>query len=80
MTEFKQIIGRGTRISEKHNKQFFTIIDFRSVTNKFADPDFDGDNANIVSISKDKINIDPVDYNGSINACLWPTAYWFKIL
>ncbi|UTW26513.1 EcoAI/FtnUII family type I restriction enzme subunit R [Mycoplasmopsis bovis] len=63
MTEFKQIIGRGTRISEKHNKQFFTIIDFRSVTNKFADPDFDGDNANIVSISKDKINIDPVDYN-----------------
>ncbi len=33
MTEFKQIIGRGTRISEKHNKQFFTIIDFRSVTN-----------------------------------------------
>ncbi|WFQ91683.1 hypothetical protein MFERI14815_00287 [Mycoplasma feriruminatoris] len=63
MTEFKQIIGRGTRISEKHNKHFFTIIDFRSVTDKFADPDFDGNSANSESISKDKIDIDPVDYN-----------------
>jgi type I restriction enzyme R subunit len=43
MTEFKQIIGRGTRINEEHNKFFFTIMDFRNVTNLFADPDFDGD-------------------------------------
>jgi len=43
MTEFKQIIGRGTRINEEFGKTFFTIIDFRNVTDLFADPDFDGD-------------------------------------
>jgi type I restriction enzyme R subunit len=43
MTEFKQIIGRGTRINEEYGKTYFTIIDFRNVTNHFADPDFDGD-------------------------------------
>ncbi|WP_218011817.1 EcoAI/FtnUII family type I restriction enzme subunit R [Bacillus wiedmannii] len=43
MTEFKQIIGRGTRINEEHNKFSFTIMDFRGVTNLFADPDFDGE-------------------------------------
>jgi type I restriction enzyme R subunit len=43
MTEFKQIIGRGTRINEEYGKTFFTIMDFRNVTDLFADPDFDGD-------------------------------------
>jgi type I restriction enzyme R subunit len=43
MTEFKQIIGRGTRINEAFGKFYFTIMDFRNVTDKFADPDFDGD-------------------------------------
>lgn len=43
MTEFKQIIGRGTRLYPQKGKEFFTIIDFRNVTNLFADPDFDGD-------------------------------------
>ena len=43
MTEFKQIIGRGTRVNEDFNKYFFTIIDFRNVTDLFADPAFDGD-------------------------------------
>ncbi len=43
MTEFKQIIGRGTRINEDYNKFFFTIMDFRHATKLFADPDFDGD-------------------------------------
>lgn len=43
MTEFKQIIGRGTRINEDFGKTFFTIMDFRNVTNLFADPDFDGE-------------------------------------
>ncbi|MDX9856131.1 MAG: DEAD/DEAH box helicase family protein [Candidatus Moranbacteria bacterium] len=43
MTEFKQIIGRGTRVREDYGKLFFTIIDFRGVTELFADPDFDGD-------------------------------------
>ncbi|MBL8197774.1 MAG: DEAD/DEAH box helicase family protein, partial [Chromatiales bacterium] len=43
MTEFKQIIGRGTRINEDYNKLFFTIMDFKRATVLFADPDFDGD-------------------------------------
>lgn len=43
MTEFKQIIGRGTRINEEHDKLYFSIIDFRNVTRLFADKDFDGD-------------------------------------
>lgn len=43
MTEFKQIIGRGTRINEEYGKKYFTILDFRNVTDLFADPDFDGD-------------------------------------
>ena len=43
MTKFKQIIGRGTRINEEYGKLFFTILDFRNVTNLFADPGFDGD-------------------------------------
>ena len=43
MSEFKQIIGRGTRINEDYNKFFFTIMDFRKVSELFADPDFDGE-------------------------------------
>ena len=43
MTEFKQIIGRGTRLLEEHGKMFFTILDFRRATELFADPAFDGD-------------------------------------
>jgi type I restriction enzyme R subunit len=43
MTEFKQIIGRGTRINEDFGKHYFTIMDFRNVTALFADKEFDGD-------------------------------------
>ncbi len=42
MTEFKQIIGRGTRLREKQGKTHFTVMDFRNVTRLFADPDWDG--------------------------------------
>lgn len=42
MTTFKQIIGRGTRIDEDHNKFYFTIMDFKAATKLFRDPDFDG--------------------------------------
>lgn len=56
MTEFKQIIGRGTRINEDYNKLFFTIMDFRRVTALFADPDFDGDPVQIYEPDPD----DPV--------------------
>lgn len=43
MTEFKQIVGRGTRVHEDTQKFYFTLMDFRGATNHFADPEFDGD-------------------------------------
>lgn len=42
MTEFKQIIGRGTRLYESKGKEYFTIMDFRNNSEKFADPNFNG--------------------------------------
>src|SRR5438270_12404620 len=43
MTEFKQIVGRGTRVHEDTKKFYFTLIDFRGATSHFADRDFDGE-------------------------------------
>ncbi|MGM9319458.1 EcoAI/FtnUII family type I restriction enzme subunit R [Deinococcus aquaticus] len=43
MTEFKQIIGRGTRINEDYDKHYFTVLDFKRATELFSDPKFDGD-------------------------------------
>lgn len=43
MTEFKQIVGRGTRVHEDTKKFYFTLIDFRGATDNFAQPEFDGD-------------------------------------
>jgi len=43
LTQFKQIIGRGTRINEDYDKYYFTIMDFKKATELFADPDFDGE-------------------------------------
>lgn len=54
MTEFKQIIGRGTRINEEFGKTFFTILDFRNVTDLFADPDFDGDPVRVKELGEDE--------------------------
>src|ERR1700681_953095 len=56
MTEFKQIVGRGTRVHEDTRKYYFTLIDFRKATNHFADPDFDGDPVQIYEPGPD----DPV--------------------
>ena len=56
MTEFKQIIGRGTRIDEDYGKLWFTILDFKKATELFADPDFDGEPVVIYTPSPD----DPV--------------------
>ncbi|OUN71253.1 restriction endonuclease subunit R [Drancourtella sp. An57] len=57
MTEFKQIIGRGTRLREKEGKTHFVVMDFRNVTRLFADPDWDG------PIEMDE-NYHPKDPNG----------------
>jgi type I restriction enzyme R subunit len=57
MTEFKQIIGRGTRINEDYDKYWFTIMDFKKATELFADKDFDGEP---VMIYEPKGNDSPV--------------------
>lgn len=50
MTEFKQIIGRGSRLKEDQGKMFFTIMDFRGVTKHFADKEFDGEPIQIMEV------------------------------
>ena len=54
MTEFKQIIGRGTRLREDYQKLYFTIMDFKGATRLFADPDFDGEPARIEEATIDE--------------------------
>jgi type I restriction enzyme R subunit len=70
MTEFKQIVGRGTRVHEDTKKFYFTLIDFRGATNHFADPDFDGEPVQIYEPSEnDPIippdDVPPTDENGN---------------
>ena len=57
MTEFKQIIGRGTRLLEEYGKTYFTIMDFRNSSRLFADPAFDGRPEVVIELAGD----DPVD-------------------
>lgn len=59
MTEFKQIIGRGTRINEDYDKYYFTIMDFKKATELFADPDFDGDPVQIYEPKGDDSPVPP---------------------
>ncbi|MBK7002959.1 MAG: DEAD/DEAH box helicase family protein [Rhodoferax sp.] len=61
MTEFKQIIGRGTRINEDYDKYYFTILDFKKATELFADPDFDGDPVQIYEPKGDVSPVPPDD-------------------
>ncbi len=61
MTKFKQIVGRGTRINEEFGKMYFTILDFRNVTDLFADKDFDGDPIRIKPVTEDTDLSDIVD-------------------
>ena len=57
MTEFKQIIGRGTRLLEEYGKTYFSIMDFRNSSRLFADLNFDGEPKVVIDITED----DPVD-------------------
>jgi type I restriction enzyme R subunit len=59
MTEFKQIIGRGTRINEDYGKFWFTIMDFKKATELFADPAFDGDPVQIYEPREDDPPVPP---------------------
>ena len=53
MTEFKQILGRGTRVHEDTGKLYFTLMDYRGATNHFADPAFDGEPVQIYEPGED---------------------------
>ena len=63
MTEFKQIIGRGTRLLEENGKTYFTIMDFRNASRLFADKDFDGNPEVVIDIDG-KTPIDPTPDDG----------------
>lgn len=74
MTEFKQIIGRGTRIREDKDKMFFTIMDFRNATRLFSDPKFDGDPVSIKDINhEEEITTDDIENTDSNNSSNAPT-------
>ena len=67
MTEFKQIIGRGTRLREKEGKTHFVVMDFRNVTRLFADPDWDGPiemDEGFTPGGKQSASKDPLDGDG----------------
>ena len=55
MIEFKQILGRGTRIREDYNKMYFTLIDFRDVSRLFADKDFDGEPVKVKEVTTNEV-------------------------
>jgi len=59
MTSFKQIIGRGTRIDEEHNKYYFTIMDFKKATELFRDSEFDGEPVSIYEPGNDDDPVPP---------------------
>lgn len=61
MTEFKQIVGRGTRVHEDTKKYYFTLIDFRGATSHFADPKFDGEPVQIYEPGDDDPIVPPAD-------------------
>lgn len=59
MTEFKQIIGRGTRLKPEYGKEYFTIMDFRNVSRLFADPSFDGEPIQVYEPDEDDDIVPP---------------------
>lgn len=64
MTKFKQIIGRGTRIDDRYNKLWFTILDFKKATELFADEDFDGPPVQVMdSNAGEIIDIENTDFD-----------------
>ena len=68
MTEFKQILGRGTRVHADTKKFYFTLMDFRGASNHFADPTFDGEPVQVFETNGDEVTppeINPLDDEGN---------------
>lgn len=74
MTEFKQIIGRGTRIREDYHKLFFTIMDFKGATRLFADPDFDGEPVVVYEPKEDEPIVPPENTEGGPSDLIEPDS------
>jgi type I restriction enzyme R subunit len=76
MTEFKQIVGRGTRVHADSQKFYFTLVDFRKASNHFADPDFDGEPVQIYEPSEEDPPLPPeeADQPKMNDEDLWPEA------
>ena len=70
MIEFKQIIGRGTRVREDYGKMFFAIMDFRGATELFADPKFDGDPVVIYRTKENEPMVQPEENSGETKISL----------
>lgn len=71
MTDFKQIIGRGTRVRDDYGKLFFNILDYTgSATRLFADPEFDGDPASLIEVHLDE-NGEPVEAKETVDQGLY---------
>ncbi|MBF0417082.1 MAG: DEAD/DEAH box helicase family protein [Magnetococcales bacterium] len=68
MSLFKQIIGRGTRLKEEYGKLYFTIMDFKKATNRFADRGFDGDPVVIYEPGPDDSPIPPEEDPGDVES------------
>lgn len=80
MTEFKQIIGRWTRLKTDAWKYYFTIMDFRKATNKFADKDFDWEPVMIYEPKwNEPLVIDEIDLNGNTLITWNQTNIWNDI-
>lgn len=75
MTEFKQIIGRGTRLREDYQKLYFTIMDFKGATRLFADPDFDGEPVVVYEPKPDEPVVPPEDTSAPGTGESEPTPY-----
>lgn len=76
MTEFKQIIGRGTRINEDYGKLYFTIMDFKRATALFADPKFDGDPVQVFEPKADESPVPPDEQPATDNTqVLYPDGF-----
>lgn len=80
MTEFKQIVGRGTRLRPDYGKEYFTVMDFRNASRLFADPEFDGDPVQIyepeegdpiVPPDVEDANDENDDYNNEFDQVGW---------
>ncbi|MEU4778500.1 EcoAI/FtnUII family type I restriction enzme subunit R [Micromonospora sp. NPDC023633] len=61
LTEFKQIVGRGTRLRPDYGKHYFTILDFRKATELFADPDWDGPPLQVYEVPEGDKDVAPPD-------------------